>query len=42
MNVIDSETMSMLFFRQSLHPDVIRVWFHPRIKSEDMLFGSML
>ena len=27
---------------KSRHPDFIRVWFHPRIKSEDMLFGSML
>ncbi|HEX5866331.1 MAG TPA: hypothetical protein VFY72_01390, partial [Beijerinckiaceae bacterium] len=26
---------------KSLHADLIRVWVHPRIKSEDMLFGSM-
>jgi hypothetical protein len=25
-----------------LHPDLIRVWVHPRIKSEDMLFGIVL
>jgi hypothetical protein len=26
---------------KSLHPDLIRVRFHPRIKSEDMPFGTM-
>ena len=41
MNVIDSKELTMLS-SESLHPDLIRVWFHPRIKSEDMHFGSML
>jgi hypothetical protein len=27
---------------KSLHPDLIRVWFQPRITSEAMLFGGML
>jgi hypothetical protein len=26
---------------KSLHPDLMRARLHPRIKSEDMLFGSM-
>ena len=41
MNVIDSKELSMLFSERSfliLDPGVV----HPRIKSEDMLFGSML
>jgi hypothetical protein len=27
---------------KSLHPDLIWVWVHPRIKSEDMLSGILL
>ncbi len=27
---------------KGLHPDLIRVWVHPRIKSEDMLSGILL
>ena len=41
MNVIDSKELSMLFSEKlalGLDPGVV----HPRIKSEDMLFGSML
>jgi len=27
---------------KGLHPDLIRVWVHPWIKSEDMLSGILL
>ena len=40
MNVIETKELSMM--PKSLHPDLIRVWGHPRIKSEYMLFGIML
>ena len=42
MDVIDSKTLSMMSARKSLCPDLIRAWDHPRIKSEDKLFGIML
>ena len=31
-----------MLLSENLHPDLIGVWMHPRIKSEDKLFSSML
>jgi hypothetical protein len=42
MNMIDCKTLSMMSARKSLRPDLIRACGHPRIKSEDKLFGIML
>jgi len=42
MNVSDSKEVEREICPKRLHRDLIRVWVHPRLKSEDMLFGIML